>query len=482
MYRTSLRPLLSLALLAIPIALARPAAPGDPDTATHLDRLRSAPLFEGPTIGFAAVSSRFRAAYEALLGASEVAPFLELARARGAAARVYGVEGLVTLVGRSGEGSDALRGRAIDAIVALLEDERPVEVFTSCQHGDSIVAVEAFGALGRILTPVELDAVAAGLLREAVKSDATSLRAHLAIERARHRPTMAFLGYLLEEIRDPAGGAALLDSAPPDDARLRAARERTVRDALASRPEEIRLAAVGAALELGATSFLETLLDMARGTDEVAERALAASATGVGELLGSRAEGATLRAREALAIIRRDLRVDSPRPDAAAMALVTLARALDAEPAVGDVSTRREVLDALESALALEATSQPDMARALARLDRDGSRALAVLESRLETLDPRALLALVDAAGAHFASRARLEDHLLAVLRDEGSHWRARLYAARGLGELRCARAVPLLVELAERPGRLGREAARACARITDGQDASRSAKNGAGR
>lgn len=476
-----------LTLVAFVVSAASPALPSIPDEpagpagqAPATDRLlrliARAPFFETPTVGLAQDSSPARQAFDTLVERGESSPFLKLLALEPTPARVYGLEGLAAIGYRKG----------MEPILRLLDDEREVDLLHCCRHSRSYVAVEAFRVLGATLPEAEMDHLADTIFREGVDASRTTVKLRLALERARSQPSVTSLGFLLCQFRDEKGGAALLDPAPLSDPRLREERIRSVREALGSAIPDLRIAALGAARQLDAELFLEEIVQrVADSEDEVAVRGLgllgelAASSIGKSSPPTGRGDVHTATAflDAALREGRRALDGAPVRRRAAARLFTELAAAVAGASPVArpeaearNAAMRRaekELLAILPAAIRQIPDHGVDLARALAQLDRDGSRSLEILSGDFSDLDPRAFAALARAASATPDGRTRLVERTLALAASADAHWKMRLYAVRALGEARERAAAPLLEGLSrDSDRRLAREASRALAAL----------------
>jgi hypothetical protein len=484
---------------AAAVAAIGPAAaieePAPPAADRRLERLKGAEIFEGAGVGFAGRTSAFRRDHESLLAEGRLEPFLTLASSTSPAAVVYGIDGLAQVLKHAGGGGEVPGSErdAVRLLEGLLDDEREVHLFLSCEHHRSLVAVEAFKALAGTLVPEAMDRLAADLIRRAAAERSAgaagsagreSAKLRLALGHGRHRPGAAYLGFLLHEYHDRDRGAALLDPAPLASPGLRARRLAIIGDALQSEAPELRRAALGAAREAGAELFLEAIAQRADDTEaEVAVLAIDVLADAAASAIAG--GGAGPRAREATALAlqraRSGLAAEPKRRDAGARAILRLAAAIEPPPAAAGAGEspapappgadlRAAAADVLLAALTAAPELGPEIAAAMARIDIDGGLCLRALEDPFGGLDPRAFERLAARAGEFPASRARLLERLRAVAADGDAPWKMRLYSVRGLGELRDPQARDLLERLrAGDDARLSREAAEAAAKIEAG-------------
>lgn len=443
---------------ALLLAPARADEPGPDTPAAILDGARS---FDGRSVGFGQVVTRPSRALDRLVARGANVTFENLLESANPAARLYGVEGLVELETRE----------ALEPILALLDDESPVATFLHCEFSRSTVAVEVYRRLPRLLSPPEMDLLGDRIFREGYRlggEPATKL--HLALERARRRPTPASLGFLFHQYRDVRRAVALLE-VNADRTRLGG----PARDALSAAVEspvlEIRLAGLGLLARAPDTTFLTVVLPQCRdGRPAVASAALGAlGALTLASLEARSPAAATAASGESTVEVcleesTRALTDSRSGRRIATDVLIALARRIGEIPpgsppppiAPGE---HEHLLRALATAVPAAAERQPAMASLLARLDGAGEVTASLLLQEYGDLDPRAFSILVHST-ARTVHRSRLVRHALSSLNGSSGAWKTRLYSVRALGEIEEASALPALEELlASEEVRLAREA-----------------------
>ena len=444
-----------------------------------VELLKKAVIFEGSTFGFEEEKSPFRAAFESLLEERTLQPFVTLLGASAPAAKVYGARGVTATMEALEEKSSSLvnaelRRTAVGRLTELLDDDRPLELYVSCEHRPSAVGIEGFRALGQILPAKQFDAVVADIFREAVMTKAFPLKFQLASSRAETRPTMEYLGFLFLRYLNDEAGAVLLDPAPALDKTLRSDRIRAVTSALRSQHPDLRLAGIGAARDLAATEFVEDLAARLDDSDDrVAAYALRVFATNGTPFLDALVKPQWKRTLEAtVAHSRSALDAASSRRQAAADFCAALANVLATHRYHADVPTSsagHALLENLRISLPRVPERQVPTAKAIAAIDRDGQFSLALLDDESASLHPQAFLVIVRQSARTEKGRAKTIELLRARLVDVEASKKQRLYSARALGILKATDALGELRRVAQEesaPPRLAREATKAIGRI----------------
>lgn len=444
----------------------------------RVELIKKAVIFEGSTFGFEESRSPARAAFESILEEHKLQPFVALLDAPSPAAKAYGAQGLtLTLESLAEEAASSpvnaeLRRAAVRRLTSLLDDDRPLELFVSCEHRLSAVGIEAFGALAQILPDKKLDAVVADIFREAVATQAFPLKFQLALSRSKARPTMESLGFLLHRYLNIEAGAILLDPAPALDDTLRAERIEAVDNALRSQQPDLRLAGIGAARDLAAPTLLDQLVERTNDTDDrVSAYALRVLATNRTPFLIVLVTGQSDRALKAtVAHSRSALEMTPARRQAAAELCAALAQVLATrQDHTGATASpvSQSLLENLRISLLRVPERQVPVAKAIAAIDRGGHCSRTLLQDHSASLHPQAFLVIARKAAGTKEGRAKTIALLLSHLVNEEAPKKQRLYAARGLGVLNARETLGELTSISQNAApRLARETTKAIGRI----------------